>query len=322
LVEGNECGAGLSCQANAEGENVCVPEQDDDDAGGAADSGVSDAAAPVDEGMMDAAPDAEIEVDASPPPPAACEPDCPDLDWVPIEGGRFLMGMPGDESGNSAQPQHEVTVPDFEISRTEVTVGQYRVCFEAGVCTEPDPRGQLEFPDCYWWHEVTGREDSPVNCISWNQARAFARWVGGDLLSESEWEFAARNGGREITYPWGDEEATCERAVMRDPVEGCEENTTWPVCSKPAGNTPDGICDLAGNVAEWILDEVHNYADAPTDGSPFCETPDCLDESVRRVTRGGSFRDIADYLHARRRSSSRADRRGSIYGIRVRRAPR
>ncbi|HQC44850.1 MAG TPA: formylglycine-generating enzyme family protein, partial [Myxococcota bacterium] len=146
-----------------------------------------------------------------------------------------------------SRPVHRVTVPTFEMSKTQVTVDQYIACVNVGACTEPDTEDY-----CNWIKSDRGSH--PVNCVSWNQAQAFARWAGGRLPSEAEWEYAARSGGRDWKYPWGDEEATCERAVISEGGNGCGRGSTWPVCSKPSGNTTHGLCDMAGNVWEWVQD--------------------------------------------------------------------
>ena len=189
--------------------------------------------------------------------------------WVRIPGGTFVMGA--DDVGPSAQPRHKVTIRPFEMAQTLVTNKQYRACVDAGVCTKADSAGL--------WFEG---DNQPVVMVDWEQAQVFSRWVGGRLPTEAEWEYAARSGGREQKYPWGDEEATCERAV----IGGCGGyEPTAPVCSKPAGNTRQGLCDMAGNVWEWVQDGWHDsYNGAPTDGSAW-ESP----AGSRRVDRGGSW---------------------------------
>jgi len=109
-----------------------------------------------------------------------------------------------------------------------------------------------------------------MNCMDWDQAVAFAAWAGGRLPTEAEWEYAARSGGRSQAYPWGNAEATCDRAVMNAGGVGCPLDHTAAVCSKPAGNSSHGVCDLVGNVWEWVQDGWHDtYRGAPSDGSAW-----------------------------------------------------
>ena len=204
------------------------------------------------------------------------------IEWVRIEGGSFSMGSNDGDSWEREKPVHRVTVPTFEMTKTQVTVDQYKACVEAGACTAPFSGG-----DCNWGQSDRG--EHPINCVDWHQAQAYAGWAGARLPSEAEWEYAARSGGRDWKYPWGDEIATCDRAVMYDGGDGCGRNSTWPVCSKPRGNTVQGLCDMAGNVDEWVQDWYHsNYEGAPTDGSAW-ENP----AGSSRVFRGGSR-----YYHA------------------------
>jgi len=193
----------------------------------------------------------------------------------------------GSEFGEADElPVHEVEVPPFEITRTEVTVAMYRACRSAGDCSEPDVGGS-----CTWSGSAGAAEDHPINCVDWSQAQAFASWVGegARLCSEAEWEYAARSGGQQRTYPWGDASPDCDRVVM----SGCGGDTQ-PVCSRRSGNSEQGVCDLAGNVWEWVQDWYHSsYDDAPDDGSAW-ESPAGSD----RVRRGGGWLSTADSLRA------------------------
>jgi len=205
--------------------------------------------------------------------------------WVSIPGGTFEMGSTsGDEDG---KPVHRVTLSSFELAKSEVTVRQYRACVEAGVCTEPDT-GE----SCNWGK--SGRDDHPVNCVDWEQAAVFSRWVGGRLPTEAEWEYAARSRGRSQEYPWGDEEASCERAVMDG--RGCGLRSTGPVCSKLGGHSAQGVCDLSGNVWEWVSDW---YGDYPSSAQ---RNPKGSGAGSRRGLRGGSWYGGASYLRAANRS--------------------
>lgn len=130
--------------------------------------------------------------------------------------------------------------------------------------------------------------------MDWEQARTYAeKWAGARLPSEAEWEYAARSAGENHLYPWGDEKATCTRAVMYDGGNGCGRNATWPVRSKPTGVSAQGVHDLAGNVWEWVQDEyVNSYTGAPADGSAREDT------GSTRVKRGGSWNDGAELARA------------------------
>jgi formylglycine-generating enzyme required for sulfatase activity len=211
-----------------------------------------------------------------------------DISWIAISAGMYLMGGPADALNPNRFPQHNVTLPDFEIMENEVTVEQYDCCYQQGSCTEPMPSG-YEPPDeediekCNWNKE--GYDDYPINCVNWFQARDFCEWALARLPSEAEWEYAARGEGQDIAYPWGEEEPTCYYCVMDDGGDGCGTDETWEVCGKPDGDSEQGVCDIAGNVFEWVQDCYHdNYNGAPADEIAW-ET-DC---TLSRVVRGGGY---------------------------------
>ena len=195
----------------------------------------------------------------------------------------------GSDSGSTYElPAHAVTVPTFAMSRTEITVRQYGECVTAGACAEPGTGTSANWND-------PGYEDHPVNYIDWQQAVDFCTWAGGRLPSEAEWEYAARSGGQDITYPWGNDLPTCTYAVMNEGGLGCGTGRTWPVCSKPAGNTTQGLCDMAGNLWELVQDWYHlDYRGAPTDGTAWEDNG-----VLGRVARGGGYADLTvDSLRA------------------------
>ena len=96
------------------------------------------------------------------------------------------------------------------------------------------------------------------------------------MPSESEWEYAARSGGQDIDYPWGNEEATCDYAVMDDDTHssGCDTGRTWAVCGRSVdGDTDQGLCDMSGNVWEWVQDWYHGCYDcAQCQGQYGCDS--------------------------------------------------
>ena len=214
--------------------------------------------------------------------PSAGAPAKP-VEWITINGGKFTMGAAADKPGfEDAKPTHEVAIKTFDMSRTAVTVEQYAECVTKGKCTEP-----VTGDDCNW--EVPGRQLYPVNCVDWSQANQYAKFKSARLPSESEWEYAATSGGKSQKYPWGNDEPTCNKAVMYgNGGYGCGKNSTWPVCSKTAGNTAQGLCDMAGNVWQWVQDQYRDsYNNAPADGSAY-EGPEGTNSD--RIIRGGSFK--------------------------------
>jgi formylglycine-generating enzyme required for sulfatase activity len=205
-----------------------------------------------------------------------CAPDALPEGMQRIEGGRFDMGAL--EHDRVERPVHAVDVNTFMMGIHEVTVGEYARCVEAKVCSEP-----LQLPNCSWGK---ARKAHPVTCVSWQQATDYCGFTCARLPSEEEWEFAARSGVAKKTYPWGEEEADCSRAVMGT-VEGtgCGQGTTSAVCSKAAGNSLHGLCDLAGNAWEWTASTACDYG-----------TGECWEHSS--PVRGGSWSNTAYHLRA------------------------
>lgn len=229
------------------------------------------------------------------------------IEWIPIPGGSFMMGSDADEE---ASPAHRVSIKGFQMSKTEVAFRQYRACVEAGACAPPhvsDGECVTSTPKGVLPASFQG-DAQPVVCVDWEQAKAFAAWAGGRLPSEAEWEYAARGAGGRRSFPWGEEPASCAKAVLNDGAKGCGRDATWPVCSKPSGNTPQGLCDMAGNVMEWTQDWYHpSYKGAPADGSAWAE-PDI--QAGDRILRGGYWEHTADVLRTHVRIAS-------VYGFTI-----
>ncbi len=183
------------------------------------------------------------------PLPAVSASDRAEVKLVTIPAGSFLYGCNGIvdlQCPDSEAPGRRADVAAFGIDRTEVRVSEFRTCVEAGVCQPPARGGS-----CNWG--AIGRDEHPVNCVDWDQAATYCAWVGKRLPAEEEWEKAARGtDGR--TYPWGDESASCDVAIMAsggDP--GCGSSSTAPVGSREGGRSPYGLFDMAGNVLEWTV---------------------------------------------------------------------
>lgn len=202
--------------------------------------------------------------------------------WVPP--GSFVMG----ERGASAA--RYVTLGGFWIDRTEVTAAAYRRCVNAGSCPEAsDPFGLLRAPD------------APAVNVTHAMAAAYCAWRGGRLPTEAEWEYAAR-GAEGRTYPWGERAPDCSLARAL----GCGASPIQ-VGRLPAGASPFGALDMAGNVAEWTADRWEALAPGSF------RDPTTAAGGHERVVRGGAFDEPASALRASARM--RRDEREARYDL-------
>ena len=237
-------------------------------------------------------------------------PACPEMVVVP--GGSFRMGA-GDLSGSN--PVHTVNVPSFAVGRYEVTRGQYAAFVSA---TGHDTGSRWRNPG------FAQTDDHPVVKVGWNDARAYVAWLSERagkryrLLSESEWEYAAR-AGTTTRYSLGDGEASlvgsanCDETVCKDGYAH-----TSPVGRFSANAF--GLHDMHGNVWEWVEDCGHDdYTGAPTDGSAWTTSCDEGDgPSLNRVLRGGSwYSRFPQFLRTAFRLQLARDHRNTHYGFRV-----
>jgi len=168
-----------------------------------------------------------------------------------IPAGEFIMGC-NDSIDNTCMfstdsRYSKKSLKAYYIDKYEVTVNQYIKCVNEKKCEKPE-----EYGDSNW--AKSDRKNHPINWVNWYQSNSYCEWAGKRLPTEAEWEKAARGTDGRI-YPWGNEIATCEYAVMDDGGNGCGKDSTWPVGSKPKGASPYGVMDMAGNVREWVKDE-------------------------------------------------------------------
>jgi formylglycine-generating enzyme required for sulfatase activity len=224
--------------------------------------------------------------------------DCPEM--VVVRDGKFTMGSPDSEMGRSEDegPQHEVTIArSFAVSRTEVTFAQWDACFAAAACTKAS--------DSTW-----GRDNRPVINVSWDDAKQYVAWLsrvtGRDyrLLTEAEWEYAAR-AGSSARFTFGGAEEQLDQYAWYYNYKN--DGKTQPVAKKK-GNA-FGLHDMHGNVMEWCEDAWHdNYNGAPTDGSAWLQGG----HDSRRVIRGGSWSNTSQ---AQRSASRVGDQPGARYDV-------
>ncbi len=211
---------------------------------------------------------------------------------ISIAGGSFQMGSPEGVGNADERPQHLAGVTPFWIQEHEVTNAEYR---------RFDPA-----------HDPLAPADNPVVNVTWYEAMAYAAWIGGTLPTEAQWEFAAR-GTQGRTYPWGDEDPTCDRANFL----GCQPNELKSVkAGRDGGKTPEGVDDLSGNVWEWCRDWFAPYEPSGEQAAWLGPTT-----GTQRVLRGGSFGADAlgalDVLRSAGRRSRPPDDRNEIFGFRV-----
>ena len=228
-------------------------------------------------------------------------------------------------------PRHEVTLPAFCVERFEVPLEDYRSCLNDGVCAV-EPLTSQDDDFCNWSSTPGGNELHPINCISWSAARSYCQgWMGGDLLSEAEWEMAAR-GTQALVYPWGDTpEPSCDRCNFdvngadASDTKGCGKVSMGPATwtthddnNGALGASPCGARDMAGNVHEWVLDCFDPFFYTTCSGG--CEDPvNLCGDDGQRVIRGGAFSTInPDYLRAVWRGSLYPDEASPAVGFRCR----
>lgn len=230
------------------------------------------------------------------------EPEINELSAGSYPMGNVRSGKGKEQVGAPDElPVHIVTIKSFKIGKYEVTFEEYdQFAVETG----------RSLPDDMGW----GRGKRPVINVSWEDAKEYAKWLSKKtgnhyrLPTESEWEYAARSGGKdEIWAGTSDEIELNGYAVYAS-------DKTEPVGSKKPNGL--GLYDMSGNVWEWVEDCWHkNYEGAQLDGSPWLETNggNCR----QRVYRGGSWNDGPVHLRASNRSGDVTGHRGLGLGFRL-----
>ena len=234
---------------------------------------------------------------------------------VVVPPGSFMMGSTAFERQRAVDqgaersrvelemPPHQVTIPEpFALGKYEATFNEWEACVEDGGCGGYKPGDQ-------GW----GRGRRPVINVSWKDAKAYVEWLSEKtgkpyrLLSEAEWEYAAR-AGTTTRYWWGN------AITRKNANSGGYLGKTAKVGSYPPNAW--GLFDMHGNVWEWGEDCIYNsYLGAPNDGSAW-NIGGC---SGGRVARGGSWGDDPWAVRSAVRGSTgpSTDRRGKFEGFRV-----
>jgi formylglycine-generating enzyme required for sulfatase activity len=257
-------------------------------------------------------------------------------EMVRIKAGSFTMGSI--DGAADEKPIHDVKIRAFWIDRTEVTNAEFSRFVDAtkyvtlaerprsdgkpggGFVFTPTGVGITDYTnEVQWWRfvpgsnwrspegpgsSIAGREDHPVTQVAWEDADAYAKWVGKRLPTEAEWEFAARGGLDRLRYPWSNDLVQEGRWLMnawqgvfpRQDLGSDGFRGTAPVGSFPANTY--GLLDMAGNVAEWCADwYLPDYYRQTSRGKASRDNPPGPAESFdpaepgvwKRVIRGGSW---------------------------------
>lgn len=207
---------------------------------------------------------------------------------------RILAGHP-EWSANwldAEKPQHTVYLDAYWVDQTEVTTAQYAKCVAAGACSAPAFLTSATRAEYYGNPQYA---NFPVVAVNWHQATAYCAWAGRGLISEVQWEKAARGTDARM-YPWGN--AAPDSGLLNF---NANIGDTTEVGSYPGGASPYGAMDMAGNVWEWTADWVGTYPFGEVSNPPGPVSGEGL------VLRGGSWLIIADYVRSAYRGWSYAE---------------
>ena len=195
-----------------------------------------------------------------------------------VPAGEFLMGSAASDTmaQSDEEPQHSVYLDAYWIDKTDVTNAEYALCVSAGICRSPsNPSSQTRTN----YYGNSQYDNYPVIWVNWNDAQTYCQWAGARLLSEAEWEKAARGTDGRI-YPWGSASPDQSLANYNGQV-----GDTSAVGSYPSVAGPYGALDMSGNVWQWVNDwfDANYYASSP--GS----NPQGPSSGTIRVLRGGAW---------------------------------
>jgi len=212
-------------------------------------------------------------------------PQCPEM--VVIPSGTFMIGSPADEKGRyvDEEPRRRISIQQFAAGKFDVTRGEWtafvaatkretaRGCAWTGrTKQDSDPEGS--------WRNLGFEQDNrhPVVCVTWNDAQDYVHWLSEKtgkkyrLLSEAEWEYAAR-AGTDTAYPWGTTASHEYANYGADNWGGLASGRDKWVNTSPVGSFPPnafGLYDMNGNVLQWVQDCLAtDYSALPTDGSAY-----------------------------------------------------
>ena len=233
-------------------------------------------------------------------PPTVTPPTAGPDGTVLIPAGTFQMGSNNADADADEQPVHTVHLDAFYMDVYEVTNAQFKEFVDANPgllqIIEEEYGGSGNLSHWNGTDYPAGTADHPVTFVNWYAAALYARWAGKRLPTEAEWEYAARGGLAGKKYPRGD--------TLTAGDANYDENVgdTAPVGQYAANGY--GLYDMAGNVAEWGLDEYDAdfYAASDNSQNPIASGVEETQLDSDRVTRGGSWSDSARFLRVANRT--------------------
>ncbi len=236
-----------------------------------------------------------------------------DPGYALVPGGDYLIGSDASDPDRQPDefPQWTAALSPFCMKVTEVTVAEFGACRSGGRCLS-DP---LTGMGCNW--NVAGRSNHPINCVDWNQAVDYCAWSGGRLATEAEWEGAAR-GPTWRLFPWGGTPPTVALANSNN-VHGATQNVG--MAGQDRCNNPFGLCDMAGNVWEWVNDCEAPYPTGRVVDPRGPTGPGCT-SATPRVSRGGGWFDSGNFERASNRFRGDPSLRDAYTGLRCARGVR
>ncbi|MCI5212216.1 MAG: formylglycine-generating enzyme family protein, partial [Candidatus Electrothrix sp. ATG2] len=239
---------------------------------------------------------------------------------VPIKGGSFRMGDIQGQGEDDEKPVHKVSVDAFALGRYEVTVGEFRAFIEqsgyqfkdnGGCWVDQDKTADWKKVQEAGWDKpfFAQSDDQPVVCVSWEDATAYAQWLSEEtgqqyrLLTEAEWEYAARAGTETARYWGNDADAACGFANVADAGVGLyypDKKKDWTfhecldgwVYTAPTGSLDPNdffLYDMLGNAWEWTADWYDKKYYAASSAKKAVDNPQGPKEGSVRVIRGGGW---------------------------------
>ncbi|MBI4212625.1 MAG: SUMF1/EgtB/PvdO family nonheme iron enzyme [Deltaproteobacteria bacterium] len=223
-----------------------------------------------------------------------------------IVGGTFNMGddSDGDGEGSLTSQVHDVTLSTFYLDKHEVTNALYKACVDASSCTAPSSSNLT--------YGVSAYNKLPIVFVNWTQASQYCTYAGKRLPTESEWEYAARNGATESTYAWGSSAPT---TTLANYFDGTTFGFLQDVDQYSAGASTAGVFNLQGNASEWVFDFAGNYA-LTTDSTVTNPTGPASGQITTKIYRGGNFTTLSGLLQSKDRFAIDPATQSQVLGFR------